>query len=87
MSVNKLPSSTACFEKELYEYICCYTSLQFLFNTVILKSDQNVPLQRVWDLIAQKCKLLCSDAELLGPLMCMTSFGYVSVFMALQNFE
>ena len=60
MLVNKIPALTTCFEKELC--ICGYTSLQFLFNTVILKSAQNVPLQRVWDFIAQKCKLLCSDA-------------------------
>jgi hypothetical protein len=33
--VNKIPGLTACFEKELY--ICGYTSLKFLINTVILK--------------------------------------------------
>jgi hypothetical protein len=81
VQVNKIPASGTCFEKELY--IGGYTYLQFLFNTVILKSAQNVPLQRVWDFIAQKCKLLCSDAVLLSPLLLMTSFGYLSVFMAL----
>ena len=81
MPVNKIAALTTRFEKELY--VCGYTSLQFLFNTSILKSAQNAPLQRVWDFIAQNYKLLCSDAVLLSLLLLVLSFGYLSVFVAL----
>ena len=81
MPVNKIPALTTRSEKELY--VCGYTSLQFLFNTALLKSAQNAPLQRVWDFIAQKCKLLCSDAVLLSLLLLVVSFRYLSVFVAL----
>lgn len=78
--VNKIPASTACFEKELN--VCGYASLEFLFNAVILKSAQNVSLQRVWDFIAQKCKLLFSDAVLLSFFV---AHGILQVFVCFHG--
>jgi hypothetical protein len=56
-----------------------------LFNTIILRSAQNVPLQRVWDFIAQKCTLLCSNAVFLSLLLLVAYLGYLSFFGVLYN--
>jgi hypothetical protein len=42
------------------------------------ESAQNVPLQRVWDLIAQKCKLLYSGAVL---LLSFVANGILRIFV------
>jgi hypothetical protein len=76
--VNKIPALTTCFEKELY--ICGYISLHFLFNTYFEKCSE-CPISLLKSVTYYE---VCSDAVLLSLLLFMASFGYLSVFMALE---